>query len=125
MAQDDGKKVIDLAPGKYMEHDHDVSTACGLCGACMSLARGGLPCRQGEECLSRTPPDAPSSGKDSTGVASVPQHPDLRPYKVRNSSGGGGCLSLSTNSHLLSRSLVQVGAVVVGFDRYINYYKLQ
>jgi len=42
LAQDDGKKVIDLAPGKYMEHDHDVSSAC-MYGK--PLRRQALPCQ--------------------------------------------------------------------------------
>jgi ribonucleotide monophosphatase NagD (HAD superfamily) len=37
----------------------------------------------------------------------------------------GKCCKAATRQRACPRYLLQVGAVVVGFDRYINYYKIQ
>lgn len=98
----DGQKVVNLKPGEYMEHDKDVSGAVVGGARCDNLpwsAAFGPVCVRAPCSSAAQVPGSPSS---TYGLRPTPSEPARFPSSFR-----------------------QVGAVVVGFDRYINYYKIQ
>ena len=115
-AADAGKKV-ELTPGMFLEHDHDVSAVV------MGVSRLGCAAAAAVAAAAAATARAPGrrlglrERRSAAGAGAGLQH------ACGQAVGRPTTSPVPCPAHSLS--ILQVAAVVVGFDRNINYYKIQ